>query len=397
MSLSAKQVRFTSHNENSDKAARNEECNEATGLEQHREPIDLSSLPRNEECNEATGIEQLREPIDLSSLLRENTSVPTQLSSQRTGPKKKKKVTKKKTQLQKLKTEKKKLIKELRKVEKGIKEDNERKSSAEYSPYENRQRLARTTSEIHSKVKQLEEKRVVKEKLRREKVKKNYKTKIKTKTIKAGKQHKRLLNMTSKLQNMKLDEEEIRDEIRRERSLSSLSTNNTSSCLSNSYDMEPLDNNSEDKWVSISDQSTCVESIDQFNDDADINTSKDSETTSRVSISSLEMARLNSSLSLTSGLSLKEKEQKVEKLARKYDFTRELRNIIHQHMISRSYSFSYSNIIPPYKHRKPKPMKAPKQAYNRTIYEEKLNVFQYSQHRNKKDAKASAGTQLPAV
>lgn len=374
MSLSAKQVRFTSHNEDSEKA-RNEECDMKT-----------------------TEIEQLREPIDLSSLLTENTSVSTvPPSTSKETPTKRKKRAKKKTQLQKMKTEKKKLIKEMKKVEKGIKEDNERKSSAEYSPYENRQRLARTTSEIHSKVKQLEGKLLVKEKLQRERVKKNYKTKIKTKTIKAGKQHKRLINMTSKLQNIKLDEEEIRDEIRRDRSLSSLSNNNTSSCRSNSYDMEPLENDSEDKWVSISDQSTCVESIDHVNDD-DNNTSKDSETTaSRVSISSLEMARLHSSLSLTSGLSLEEKKEKAQKLARKYDFTRDLRNIIHEHMISRSYSYSYTNIIPPYKHRKPKPMKAPKQSYNRTIYEEKLNVLQYAQQRNKKNAKASTSMQLPDV
>lgn len=367
MSLSSKQVRFTSHNE-------------------------TSVNVQNQDFKETTVVEQQQKPIDLSSLLRENTSDSTVQTIASGTQSKTKKKTKKKTQLQKLKTEKKKLVKELKKVEKGIKDDSERKSSAEYSPYENRQRLARTTSEIHSKVKQLEEKLVVKEKLKREKIKKSFKTKIKTKTIKAGKQHKRLINMTGKLNNMKLVEEDIRDEIRRERSLSSLSTNDTSRCPSNTYDMVPLDNDAGEKWVSISDQSTCIEEVNEVNE-GDDSTAKDNETFSRVSVSSLEMARLNSSLSLTSGLSLEEKELKAQKLAKKYDFTRELRNVIHQHMISRSYSYSYSSIIPPYKHRKPKPMKAPKQSYNRNIYEEKINVLEYAQKRSKPPAKI----ELPSI
>jgi len=147
--------------------------------------------------NNSPEVEQ-RKPIDLSSLLKEATS--TSVVEKQPKNKRRKK---KKTQFQKLKSEKKKLLKELKKVEGHIKEDSECKCSAEYTPYENRQRLARSTIEIHSKVKQLEEKISVKGKLQREKIQKSFKTKIKSKTIKAGKQHHRLIDMTTKMHDLK--------------------------------------------------------------------------------------------------------------------------------------------------------------------------------------------------
>ena len=71
--------------------------------------------------------------------------IETPLSETTVNHKKKKK--RKKTQLQILKAEKKKLKGDLKDTRKGILEDNERKASPDYTPYENRQRLARTTSD----------------------------------------------------------------------------------------------------------------------------------------------------------------------------------------------------------------------------------------------------------
>lgn len=352
MSLSAKQVRFKKSTDN-----------------------DVKKLSTQKDEAET----EQRKTIDLSSLLKEN---PREIEVLPLKPRKKT-AKKKKTQVQKLKHEKKKLMNELKKVEKGIKEDSERKGSAEYTPYENRKRLARSTSELHSKVKQLDQKLSVKQKLKQEKIKKSYKTKIKTKTIKAGQQHQRLITMTSKLHDLKLDEGDIRDEIRKEKVISSLATT-AYGCPNNAYDMTHVDDLAETKWMSVSDHQsqTIASDVDSHIKDSTDAPNNDCETQSRVSVSSLEMARLNSSMSLTSGLSLEEKELKAQRLAKKYEFTRDLRNIIHQHMISRSYSFSYTNIIPPYKHKKIKPMKT-RQSYNRNVYEEKLNVLEFAKQQRK--------------
>lgn len=312
--------------------------------------------------------------VDLSSLLREPTpKTPTE----RQPTEKRKKKKKKKSEYQKLKAEKSKLMKDLKKTEISIKEDSERKGSADYSPFENRQRLARSTSALQSKVKQLEGKISTKEKLRRGKIKKSFKTKIKTTTIKAGKQHGRLINLTSKLGHLKLDEEQLRYEINREKSISSLSGPSTSSCHSNAYEIIPPKNEEMERWVELSNKSkTEGEKVEGDKLDAFLAPGTNSP--------EFELYRIGSSLSSTgeTELSLEEKEAKADKLARKYDFTRELRNTIHQHMISRSYSFSYTNIIPPYKHKKEKPVKT-KQTYNRAIYEDKMNVLEFAKKQKK--------------
>lgn len=347
---SVKQVRFTGVNGES---TQNHEDMYTTPAENHeRKPVDLSSL--------------LREPI-------------TETSTERQPTEKRKKKKKKKTEFQKLKAEKNKLMKELKKTRTSIKEDSERKRSADYSPFENRQRLARSTSAMQSKVKQLEEKISTKEKLRRGKIQKSFKTKIKTTTIKAGKQHGRLIDLTSKLDHLKLDEEQLRYEINREKSISSLSTPSTSSYHSNAYEIIPPENEEMERWVELSnkskteDEKVVIEKADK----------SDVFSATGTSSPELELYRIGSSLSSDeTELTLEDKEVRADKMARKYDFTRELRNTMHQHMISRSYSFSYTNIIPPYKHKKQKPVKT-KQSYNRAIYEDKLNVLEFAKKQKK--------------
>ncbi|XP_031553264.1 uncharacterized protein LOC116290384 [Actinia tenebrosa] len=314
-----------------------------------------------------------RKTVDLSSLLREPK---TENSTERQPATEKRKKKKRKSEFQKLKAEKSKLMKELKKTETSIKEDSERKRNAEYRAFENRQRLARSTSEIHSKVKQLENKISTKEKLRRGKIQKSFKTKIKTTTIKAGKQHGRLIDLTSKLDYLKLDEEQLRHEIYREKSMPSLSAPSTSSCHSNAYEIIPPENEEMETWVKLSNNSKREKERETKDK---VHTASDTSTSSP----ELELYRIGSSLSCETELStLEEKEAKADKLARKYDFTRELRNTIHQHMISRSYSYSYTNIIPPYKHKRHKPVKT-KQSYNRAIYEDKLNVQEFAKKQKK--------------
>jgi len=291
-----------------------------------------------------------------------NTSLSETLTSQKietshseTSSNNKRKKKKKKTQLQILKAEKKKLKRDLKDTRKGILEDNERKASPDYTPYENRQRLARTTSDNLSKLQQLESKITTKEKANKMKIQRKLHTKLKKRSIRADKQHSRLIEMTSKMERMKLGEEELRAEITRELRESE----ETLPAVESTIHLPPINMiraNSAD-WVKLS-------SSKREASTSDCGIDEDSRPASVLSESAIQ-------------LSPSEKRIVADKLSHKYDMTRELRNTIHEHMISRSYSFSYFNIIPPYKRRKPKPQKT-KQAFNRMVYEDKIGVVAFS-------------------
>jgi len=291
-----------------------------------------------------------------------NTSLSETLTSQKietshseTSSNNKGKKKKKKTQLQILKAEKKKLKRDLKDTRKGILEDNERKASPDYTPYENRQRLARTTSDNLSKLQQLESKITTKEKANKMKIQRKLHTKLKKRSIRADKQHSRLIEMTSKMERMKLGEEELRAEITRELRESE----ETLPAVESTIHLPPINMiraNSAD-WVKLS-------SSKREASTSDCGIDEDSRPASVLSESAIQ-------------LSPSEKRIVADKLSHKYDMTRELRNTIHEHMISRSYSFSYFNIIPPYKRRKPKPQKT-KQAFNRMVYEDKIGVVAFS-------------------
>jgi len=291
-----------------------------------------------------------------------NTSLSETLTSQKietshseTSSNNKRKKKKKKTQLQILKAEKRKLKRDLKDTRKGILEDNERKASPDYTPYENRQRLARTTSDNLSKLQQLESKITTKEKANKMKIQRKLHTKLKKRSIRADKQHSRLIEMTSKMERMKLGEEELRAEITRELRESE----ETLPAVESTIHLPPINMiraNSAD-WVKLS-------SSKREASTSDCGIDEDSRPASVLSESAIQ-------------LSPSEKRIVADKLSHKYDMTRELRNTIHEHMISRSYSFSYFNIIPPYKRRKPKPQKT-KQAFNRMVYEDKIGVVAFS-------------------
>ncbi|PFX28062.1 hypothetical protein AWC38_SpisGene7211 [Stylophora pistillata] len=270
---------------------------------------------------------------------------------------KKKKKKAKKTKLQGLKAEKKKLQRDLKETRQGILEDNERKASPDYTPYENRQRLARTTSDTLSKLQKLEGQISTKEKEKKAKIQGRLHTKLKKRSIRADKQHSRLIKMTTRLERMKLGEDELRAEIVRE-----------------------AIERDEEKVRPTSEPRVRLPRINASSDEC----MRQTEGKTEVSLSDLgtegkqDYSRPSSVLSESAlQLSSTEKEIVANKLAHKYDMTRDLRNAIHEHMISRSYSFSYYNIIPPYKRRKPKPQKT-KQVFNRLVYEDKIGVMDFS-------------------
>lgn len=294
-----------------------------------------------------------------TSALRETlTAQKIEAPNSETSSSRKKKKKKKKTQLQLLKAQKKKLKRDLKDAKKGILEDNERKASPDYTPYENRQRLARTTSDQLSKLQQLEGKIMTKEKANKMKIQSQLHTKLKKKSIRADKQHSRLIKMTSKLERMKLGEEELRAAIAREvkESEENLSVAEPTIRLPR---LNMINANSAD-WMRLS-SSKSEASMSDYGTGGE---QEDSRPASVLSETAIQMS--------PSG-----KRIVADKLAHKYDMTRELRNTIHEHMISRSYSFSYYNIIPPYKRRKPKPQKT-KQAFNRMVYEDKIGVMAFS-------------------
>ena len=273
----------------------------------------------------------------------------------------KKRKNKKKTKLQLLKAEKRKLQKDLKGTKVGILEDNERKASPSYTPYENRQRLARTASDTLSKLQQLEGKITTKEKANKQKIQRKLTTKLKKRSFKADKQHGRLIKMTSKLERMKMGEEELRAEITRE--LREGAENGTGlSDVEQSPVRLPRINSAPPEWIRL------PTGIPEYKIDG-----------------AEEAGSRPTSVLSESAIQLTPSEKKIvaDKLAHKYDMTRELRNTIHEHMISRSYSFSYFNIIPPYKRKKPKPQKT-KQVFNRLVYEDKIGVLDFSKMYPKK-------------
>lgn len=254
------------------------------------------------------------------------------------------------TKSQKLERRNARLSNEIIVTRKNIDEDGKRKEIKNYAPYQNRQRPGRTTSEpLQSKIIIIQRQLEGKESDKKQKRKTALKTKGKKNLITASKQHKRILDLTDKMAEIRLKEAELRSEISSE--ISTVS----SSFSSRASTTRP--NTSED-WERVS---------------------------SAVGVCSGLHGKEESveeELRLISGLGayiprLEDKITNVDKLAHNYAMTRELRNTIHQHMISRSYSYSYFNAIPPYKKKKEKPRKA-KLFFNRKVYEDKITVLDFS-------------------
>ena len=283
---------------------------------------------------------------------------PNSDTSSRNIRKKKKQ---RKTKLQLLKAEKKKLQRDLKNTKEGILEDSERKASPIYTPYESRQRLARTASATLTKLQQIQGKIVTKEKTNKLKVQRKLSSKLQKRSIKADKQHNRIIKMTSRMERMKLGEEELRSEIDRElkegevyRPTELTDTESSRFCLPRIRSADSAD------WIKLS-------SLPEHGLDREEQHSRPASVLSEYAIQ----------------LSPSEKRIVADKLAHKYDMTRELRNTIHEHMISRCYSFSYFNIIPPYKRKKPKPQKT-RQVFNRLVYEDKIGVMDFRKLKPKK-------------
>ena len=258
-----------------------------------------------------------------------------------------------------LKAEKNNLKEELEKTKEGIVDDNKRKANPSYTPYENRQRLARASSDTVSKLQRVERNIVTKEKAHKEKIQRKMKTRLKNRTIGADKQHKRLIKMTTNLEKLKLGEKALRVQIAQEKGEEKAKQTASNGEGLTSH-LPPIKSNSPE-WLRIS-PSRCETSLSNLEIDG---REDDSRPVSAQSEPVIELGRSA------------RKRLVADKLAHKYDMTRELRNTIHEHMISRSYSFSYFNIIPPYKRKKPKPQKT-KQVFNRLVYEDKIGVVDFN-------------------
>ena len=302
--------------------------------------------------------EQLHQPKvadDSLKFTRLETPVMDVLDEKRgSGPKKvrKQRTTKKRkpTELQKLRAEKRRLSQELRITRKGINEDSKRKASENYSPFGNRNRLAKSTSELQSKMVQLENQIGRKESAKKDRKKKKVGTKLKKTLIAAGRQHEHILELSDKMVKIQLNEADLRGEIANDisarSSLSPISSRSSSARPGNSEDWDRVP----------SATGSCADSEHEGGGEDEI--------------------RLVSGLGAYAP-TLEEKIAKADKMAHNYAMTRELRNTIHEHMISRSYSHSYLSIIPPYKKKKEKPRKT-KMFFNRNVYEDKITVLDFS-------------------
>lgn len=278
----------------------------------------------------------------------------TKNSGTRLAQTKKKK--RKQTKLQTLKAERRELQNDLKSTKEWILDDNKRKASPSYTSYENRQRLARTASDTISKLQRLEGKILAKEKSSKQKTQKTLTAKLRKTAIKSDKQHVRLIKMTEKLERMKLGEVELRAEIARREVTDRTKTGDLSSPAQNPLQFPRIKSADLVQWVNIS-SSRPENKLDAAE---------------QVASPRPTSVLTDYAVQLSPG----EKRLVADKLAHKYDMTRELRNTIHEHMINRSYSFSYFNIIPPYKRKKPKPQKT-KQVFNRLVYEDKVGVMDF--------------------
>lgn len=264
----------------------------------------------------------------------------------------------KKTKLQILKYEKAKLQNNLACAEEAILEDSARKASPNYTPYENRWRLARAAFDTVSKLQQIKGEIVTTKKENREKNERKLTTKLRKRFVNVEKQHNRLIRMTQKLERMKISEEKLRAEITRE-----LEEGVRDPTLLTDAEQSPLrlprinSDSASANWKKLS------KSLPEGNVD-DEDGSKDS-----------------------SELACSMRKSMADRLAHKYDMTRELRNSIHEHMITRSYRVSYFDIIPPYKHKVPKPQKS-KKGFNRLVLENKMEAMDSSKMQSKKAQKS---------
>ena len=157
--------------------------------------------------------------------------------------------------------------------------------------------------------------------------------------------------MTENLEKMKTGENSLRAEIAREQTAKTKDGE-----FSDTFRFPRIKSADSAQWVNIS---TCKSGhkLDTYEQD--------------------ESPRPTSVLSdFAMQMSPREKKHVADKLAHKYNMTRELRNTIHEHMITRSYSFSYLNIIPPYAPKKAKPQKT-KQIFSRLVYEDKIGVVDF--------------------
>ena len=271
-----------------------------------------------------------------------------------TKPKGKKKIKRPKTIVERLELKEAKLRRDLKATLNEISEDTkEHRTTGETRGRAERQKLANRSIIIRSQLMRLQDEIETRNYVTEDKSSKQVRTRIRDRYANAARKHHRLLKMTIELEKLKQDIEDIRliandDFGRQEREGYELYEN-----------------------VSLSERRKNGAEITRIATTQFRHSTVELDENAEARCDHLEGVR--ESLSQLGVETPREKLDMADGLEHKYDFTRELRNLAHEQMLSRHQRNSYWGIIPPYR-RKRKKVEHVRKRYVRNFYEDRVDM-----------------------
>ena len=260
------------------------------------------------------------------------------------------------SKLRRLEIQEAKLRKELKETLKEISVDTKKRGKDDSLDVVGRQKLANRSVDIRSKLLRLQDEIGTREVIKEDRDSKAIKTRIRERYAAAARRHNKLLWTTVELERMKEDENAIR----------AIANDELGIQTRQNQDVSPIDPRTIDKREISSATSR-------------ISTSSLRHSTQELDFKALDrhehMEQVRESLS---SLGLHDPSDQIEKadgLKRKYDLTREMRNLAHGQMISRGNKNSYWRINPPYR-RERKNVVHVRRAYAKEFYEDRIDIMQ---------------------
>lgn len=260
------------------------------------------------------------------------------------------------SRIRKLEIQEAKLRRELKGTLKDISKDTKSKKSGEEGHLDGveRQKLANRSVDIRSKLLRLQDEIGTREVIKQDKISKDVRTRIRESYAAAARKHSKLLWTTINLERMKQDENAIRAIASADGGFQTRQRELTSPVDTFVLDRRQI--SSATSRISASSMRHSTEDLDYKELDR-----REHFELVRESLSSLGLH------------STREQLHKADGLKKKYDATRELRNLTLGQMISRSNKNSYWRINPPYR-RKRGQVAHVRRAYAKDFYENRIDM-----------------------
>lgn len=259
------------------------------------------------------------------------------------------------SRIQSLQIKEAKLRRELKDTLNEISEDTKKRGQEDYLGLVERQKLANRSIDIRSKLLRLQDEIGTRETIKEDRGSKDVQKRIQERYEAAAKRHNRLLWTTIELERLKKDENAIRAIAKDDHGLQTRQKEDVSL-----IDADTLDS----RKISSATSRISTTSLRHSTQELDLKRMEKEE----------HLEHVRECLSSLGLHSPSDQLHKADGLKHKYDLTREMRNLAHGQMISRSHKNSYWRINPPYR-RERNSLVHVRKAYVKDFYEDRIHIM----------------------